>query len=116
MAKAKRRAAADDSFLNQLNSQREGKEPDAPNPPERREDVAADGVRYVTIKVPVLEVKTASFRLHVDIDYQGEVASVARMISAGLTETGAKLNSGKPCYGANDAHRWLHEEIVRATS
>ena len=68
-------------------------------------------VQTVELSLPISPVEVPRFRLHLDIDFQGPQAEAFRMFAAGLAERGDKLKTGKPCYGINDAARWLVERI-----
>jgi len=72
----------------------------------------AGSLSELTLKVPIEDIESPTFRLHVDISLQGEPAKNMRRAAAGLDRKRLTLANGKRCVGTNDLVRWLAEQLV----
>lgn len=68
-------------------------------------------VSFYNLRVPLEDIAVPTFRMHLDVNIQGEQATSLRRVASALDKNRATLANGRRCVGANDAIRWILEQI-----
>ena len=66
----------------------------------------------VLIEFPFDSEPAPAFRLHIDMHLQGETAAAFRRFVNGLDSQNIRLKNGRLPSGANDAVRWIAEQLA----